>query len=175
MTTAARLGLALGVLLLAGCASGGEDGDASELTRGSADSDGRIAPELLQPLVGLGPCEDPPPANPDAAAATELPGVALPPTTVITHLNDTGPLTQIRGYVERTPVEMRKFYSDGSTDLEVLTIEDEIREVEVLLTDGDTRLFVKGQAVCERGSFFTAFLAPAGQAELLPSPALGGN
>jgi hypothetical protein len=139
---------------------------------GSVAPDGSVDPALLEPLTGLGPCGPPPPA---AAEADEVEGLVLPPTSVVTAVNDAGPLTQVRGYVERTPVEVRVWFADGSAGVEVLTIEDEVREVEVLVAGGQTRQFLKGQAVCERGSAFVAFVAPAGAAELLPEPALGGN
>jgi hypothetical protein len=135
---------------------------------------GAIDPALLEPLTGLGPCEEPPSA-PDDVGDSDLPGLALPPSAVVTQVNDAGPLTQVRGYVQRTPVEVRAHYQDGSSGLDVLTIEDEVREAEILATDGATRLFVKAQAVCERGSVFVAFLAPESAADALPAPALGGN
>lgn len=161
------------VLLAAACddgAGGGRSGPQDP--GGSVRSDGSVDPALLEPLTALGPCAAPPEG---AADGDEVDGLVLPPTAVVTDLVETGPLTQARGYVERTPVEIRVHYGDGSAGVEVLTIEDEVREVEVLATDGSTRLFLKAQAVCERGSFFVAFVAPAGQGELLPEPALGGN
>jgi hypothetical protein len=156
------------VVLLPACAADPDGGHPA----GSVGPDGAVDPALLAPLTGLGPCTDPPPALADE---TGVDGLVLPPTGIVTDVNRNGPLTQVRGYVERTPVEVRVFFADGSAGLEVLTIEDEVREAEVLATDGTTRMFLKVQAVCERGSFFVAFVAPAGAADLLPEPALGGN
>jgi hypothetical protein len=161
---------------IAGCGSAPPGGPVGPTAAAPADDDlmdggpptGGIDPALLAPLPALGPC--PPTPEGDDAADSDLEGLVLPPTAVITQVNDNGPLTQLRGWVERTPVEVRAFYQDGSAGLEVLTIEDEVREAEVLVTDGATRLFVKAQAQCERGSFFVAFLAPASAADALPVP-----
>jgi hypothetical protein len=177
----ALAGVALLLLLVAACAgdpTGEEVGGREQEgpAGGSVAEDGTVVdPALLEPLTALGPCAEPP-EPPEGLEEADLPeGLVLPPTTTVTHLNDTGPLTQARGYIERTPVEIRVFYADGSAGVDVLTIEDEVREVEALVTDGSTRLFVKAQAVCERGSAFVAFLAAAGEADRLPEPALGGN
>jgi hypothetical protein len=167
--------LALLGLALLGCAGDGDVQGGREQEGppgGSVAEDGTVVdPTLLEPLTGLGPCGE----VPEGADVERPEGLVLPPTSVVTELVDSGPLTQVRGYIERTPVEVRVFYADGSAGVEVLSIEDEVREVEALVSDGARRLFVKAQAVCERGSVFVAFLAPAGEADRLPEPALGGN
>lgn len=168
---ASHAAVALAVLVSVAC--GGEaEAPAPQPTTGSVGADGSVDPALLEPLTGLGPCQSPPEAQAEAA---DVDGLVLPPTGVVTELTAGDPLTQVRGYIQRTPVEIRVFYADGSAGVDVITIEDEVREAEVLMTDGSRRTFIKAQAVCERGSFFVAFVAPAGDAELLPEPALGGN
>lgn len=130
-----------------------------------ADS-GTIDPALLAPLTALGPCRVEPP-SPDPTAVE---GLVLPPAAIVSRVREDGALTSVEGYIPRTPVEVRAFYQEHPT-LEVVQIEDEVFESESLVSDGTNRLFVKAQAVCERGSVFVAFVAPeAGGAEV-PAPA----
>lgn len=161
--------LLLLALLAGGCGGGG---GVAEPPTGSVGADGSVDPALLEPLTGLGRCDSPPGGTHSNA---DIEGLVLPPTSVVTEVTGVEPLTQVRGYIERTPVEIRVFYADGSAGVEVLTIEDEIREAEVLADSGSARMFLKAQAVCERGSVFVAFVAPAGETERLPAPTLGGN
>jgi hypothetical protein len=164
--------VAVTALLAAACASADPAAPEPAPDPGDMDAIPTVDPALLQPLTGLGPCEDPPPAAEDVTA---VPGLVLPPDSTITSVNDTGPLTQVQGYIERTPIEVRVHYTDGSAGVEVLTVEDETMEVEALLTDGEHRMFLKAQAVCERGSIFVSFVAAAGEGDRLPAPAGGGG
>ena len=129
-----------------------------------------IDPALLEPLTGLGPCT----AEPNVLDEEPAEGILLPDGAVLTSQTVEGPLTTIKGYAPMTPVQIRVFYQRQTT-YEVVQIEDEIRESEVLLADGDNRLFVKAQAICELGSVLLAILAPESSGEQVPAPAGGGG
>lgn len=132
-------------------------------------SPGATDPELLAPLRGLGPCD----IDPNAIDLEPVDGLVLPPDAVVTERSDDGPLTTVRGYVPFTPVQVRVLYQ-RDPDLEIVQVEDEIRESETLLDSGPYRLFVKAQAVCEQGSVFIAVLAPRAAQDDVPAPAGGG-
>jgi hypothetical protein len=133
-------------------------------------SPGDIDPALLEPLTMLGPCT----VDPNAIDEEPAEGTLLPDGAVLTSQTQQGPLTQIKGYIPMTPVQIRVFYQRQDT-FEVLQVEDEIRESEILLADGNHRLFVKAQAICELGSVFLAVLAPEDAGDQVPLPAQGGG
>lgn len=163
---------AAATLAVAGCAGGSpaQDGASPDATDpptngGTSATDG-IDPAALEPLTALGPCEIEPNAIDDPPAE----GLVLPPGAVLTEQAEDGPLTTTRGYVPMTPVQVRDWYQRHE-ELEVVQIEDEVREAEALLDSGDRRLFVKAQAVCELGSVFLAVVAPQADEDQLPAPA----
>ena len=180
-TLARAAAAAVAATLLVGC-SGGSDGEtaqpgvapatatASSATPTAARSPGDIDPALLEPLTGLGPCT----VKPNTIDEEPADGALLPDGAVLTSQTQEGPLTQIKGYIPMTPVQIRVFYQRQDT-FEVVQVEDEIRESEVLLADGDNRLFVKSQAICELGSVFLAVLAPENAGAQVPAPAGGGG
>ena len=129
-----------------------------------------IDPRLLEPLTALGPCT----ANPDPITDAPAEGAFFPEGAVVTSQQTTGPLTSIEGYIPMTPVQIRVFYQDQDR-YDVVQVEDEIRESEVLLADGNNRLFVKAQAICELGSIFVAVLAPEAAGDQVPAPAGAGG
>lgn len=126
-----------------------------------------VDPALLEPLTALGPCPDPPPSP--APDLEPVDGLSLPDSAVLTSTTASGPIAEVQGYVPMTPVQLRVHYQTHPT-LEVVLIEDEIRESESLVTDGTYRLFVKAQAVCELGSVFVAVVAPESEAQAVPVP-----
>lgn len=128
---------------------------------------GSIDPQLLQPLAALGPCELSP--SPVPASERSVAGLHLPPEAIVVEVQDAGPATNVRGYVPMTPVQLRVHYQRRD-DLRKLLVEDEIRESEVLATDGTYRQFVKAQAVCRLGSLFVAVIAPESAADAVPTP-----
>ena len=140
---------------------------AGGVTPGPTPTD--IDPTLLQPLTMLGPCT----AEPNVLDEEPVEGALLPPGAVMTSQQTDGPLTTIKGYVEMTPIQVRYFYQ-RQEDYEVLQMEDEIQESETLLGDGNNRLFVKAQAICELGSVLLAVVAPEGQGQV-PAPAGGAG
>lgn len=99
------------------------------------------------------PCP-PPPARVDDAVE----GLVLPEGGYLTEVVRQGPLVQVRGWVERTPLELRAEY-EQRTDVEVLTLEDEVVEVETLVTDGEHRTFLRGTALCATASALDGLVA----------------
>lgn len=158
--------------------SGGSDGETAQPTTAAAisatpvapHSPGDVDPALLEPLTMLGPCT----VDPNTIDEEPAQGALLPDGAVLTSQTQDGPLTQIKGYIPMTPVQIRVFYQRQDT-FEVVQVEDEVRESEVLLADGNHRLFVKAQAICELGSVFLAVLAPESSDAQVPAPAGGGG
>lgn len=165
----------LAALLLLGCSQAPSPAPAPTSSRAaptvSTDgSDVAIDPRLLEPLTALGPCT----ATPTPLGETAAEGALFPEGAVLTSQQTTGPLTSMEGYIPMTPVQIRVFYQDQDR-YDVVQVEDEIRESEVLLADGNNRLFVKAQAICELGSIFVAVLAPEAAGDQVPAPAGGGG
>jgi len=155
---------AVTVCLAQGCTSTGGAGAAPTVS--PPRSPGEIDPALLQPLTALGPCQPAPPA----VEGGPVEGLVMPDGAVLTSIEGTGPITQVQGYIPMTPVQIRVDYQRRG-DVQILQVEDEIREAEVLLTADDRRVFVKAQALCEEGSLFVAVVAPAEAADSVPVPA----
>ncbi len=130
-----------------------------------------IAPDALGPLTGLGPCNYDAGEPVDASAVDDL---IVPPSTIISRIEPNGPLTQVQGYLEMTPVQLRAWYRDHPA-VEELQSEDEGFESEILVESGEHRLFVKASAVCEQGSVFVAVIAPTSEQGGVPTPAGGGG
>ena len=145
------------VLLVAAC------GDASAPAAAPTAPADPFMTEAFNALPDCGP-------TPPAADDTDAPGLYLPDEAIVTQVKDNGPLTQVTGYVALTPIEMRVHYQER-TDLDVIQVEDEGYEAEVLVSDGEHRLFVKAQALCSRGSNFVAVIAPEDDAAAVPTPA----
>lgn len=103
--------------------------------------------------VPTGPCPSPPPA-----VAEQVEGLVLPAGAYLTEVVRQGPLVQVRGRVERTPLQVRAEYEER-TDVEVLTLEDEGGEVETLVTDGQFRTFLRGTALCATASALDGLVA----------------
>ena len=99
------------------------------------------------------PCPPPP-----ARVEEEVDGLVLPDGGYLTEVVRQGPLVQVRGWVDRTPLELRAEY-EQRTDVEVLTLEDEVVEVETLVTDGEHRTFLRGTALCATASALDGLVA----------------
>lgn len=123
-----------------------------------------VDPARLEPLAGLPDC----PSEPPAPAGGDVEGLPLPEAAVTTSTDETGGLRSVQGFSPRTPVEIMVAYL-RLEGWEVVAAEDEVFESEVLLDDGELRVFVKSQAACARGSAFALFASrDAGQ---VPMPA----
>jgi hypothetical protein len=152
-------------LLLAGCSDPAPGVDGA-VAPGQIDP-AEVDPALLEPLTALGPCPPPPPP---LAGGGDVAGLVLPEGAVVTSITRTDPVVQVQGWIPMTPIQVRVHYA-GRSDVEVLSAEDEVREAEVLVTDGSHRLFVKAQAACDLGSAFVAVIAPEDAAGAVPTPA----
>jgi hypothetical protein len=98
------------------------------------------------------------------------PGALLPPSARITAVRDQPPLTQLNGYVEMTPVQVRAWV-ESQRDLTVNQSEDEGYESELLVSDGEYETFIKAVAVCSTASLLAEVIAPVGAAANMPTPA----
>lgn len=161
-----------GVIVLTACASSSPTDPAtvSPAAAPTVVSADQVDPALLQPLVGLGPCD----VDPNTISPTPVAGLVLPPDAQVTSQTTDGPLTTVRGYVAATPVQTQVEYL-RQTELEVLQAEHEVHESETLLRGGEHRLFVKVQAVCELGSVFIAIVAPEAAGAPVPVPSGAGG
>lgn len=153
--------------LLAAC---GPSGTTTEATKDAPGTTTRIPaadeidPARLAPLAGLPACPD----APDAPDDLDLVSAPLPLEAIATQSSTTGSLRSVQGWSPHTPVEIMVGYL-RLEDWEVLAAEDEVFESEVLLTDGTLRVFVKSQAVCDRGSAFVLFASD--DTAVVPTPA----
>lgn len=116
------------------------------------------------PLLALAPCSTPPPAIDE-----QVEGIVLPEQARIGEVTEQGPLTQVTGYIPKTPPQVRMEFEQRD-DLEVFTLEDEIFEAEALVSNGTHRTYLKVQAICQEGSQFVAVVAAEVEAEQVPTP-----
>lgn len=138
-------------------------------TPATPESGGPASPAALSPTaLPLPRCGKPPSPAPGAAPA----GAIVPPGTTLTAVRDQPPITQLNGYVEMTPVQVREWV-EARDDLVIKHAEDEGFESELLVTAGDHSIFVKAQAVCATASLLAEVIAPAGADAALPTPAGG--
>lgn len=167
--TAARRGRVLsgplvGVLALTAALGACESSAPSDIA--ATPSPLVVASELLAPLQGYPACTTPA----ATAVPADVPGLVLPDGALITEVSKDGPITQVTGYLERTPIQARVSYQERD-DIALLQIEDEGFETEVLVESEGHRTFVKIQAVCDQGSVFVALVADAAAAAAIPTPA----
>lgn len=155
------------LVLVAGCAASepvaAGDSPSSQVSPPVPVPSG-MAVELLQPIADLPSCP-PPPDGVDE----RVPGLYLPAQATIVEVDADGPLTEVTGYVALTPVQLRAWFQTRD-ELEVIQVEDEVRESEALLYDGRYRLFVQALALCDQGSRFTAVVARGADADAVPTP-----
>lgn len=118
------------------------------------------------PLSALPPCSEVTVPSPSPGAVE---GLILPDGAYLTSITEQGPLTQVTGYIERTPVQVELELRDRD-DLEILQLENEIFEAEGLLSNGTHRTYVKAQAMCATGSQIVAVVAAEVDAAGVPVP-----
>jgi hypothetical protein len=104
--------------------------------------------------VPEGPCPSPPPP-----VEERVEGLVLPEGAYLTEVVRQGPLVQVRGRVDRTPLELRAEYEQRD-DVEVLTLEDEGVEVETLVSTGGFRTYLRGTALCATASALDGLVSP---------------
>ena len=96
-------------------------------------------------------------------------GFVVPDVAIITGARKRGPVTNIHGYVEMKPADLRAYYEELS-GVTLLLSEDEIIEAEVLLSDGKYRTYFKARSVCQEGSDFVAAVAREIDQSAVPIP-----
>lgn len=129
-----------------------------------------FAPELLGPMNALPACE----VDPVADGGGDVEGLVLPDEATIVERRPNGPLTQITGWVDLTPVQFLDRYVRRD-DLDIVQAEHEQFEAELLYDVGSgedgRRVFIKTQVACATGSNIVAVVAPADDAASVPTPA----
>lgn len=151
--------LALVVVLASAC--GGQGG--GEVQAPPTDE---VVALPTERIPGLPPCTQP---TPPAISVEGVPEAVLPDGAVITDLRETGPLTQLTGFVHATPVAVR-LELEGRAGLTVVQSEDEGLESEMLLDAEDKRVFVKARAMCDEASILAIVMAPLDEAGAVPQP-----
>lgn len=116
---------------------------------------------LELPACGKPPSPDPQPPPP---------GAVLPPESRITALREQPPRVQLNGYVMSTPRAVRAWV-ESQEALHVVAARDDGYEVEMLVTDGDWRTFIRARAICTDASLLSEVIAPASSDAVLPTPA----
>ncbi len=106
---------------------------------------------------------------PSPAVTQTVDGFLTPAGTIIISTESEGILVTVRGYIEKTPVEVREEIE--SSGLTILQIEDEGFEAEALISDGTHRNFVKAELSCVGRSSILSVIAPESAGEQLPAPA----
>lgn len=91
------------------------------------------------------------PAPPTPIAYEPVEGLVIPPGTVVTDVQEVGPITSVTGFVELTPIDIRDLYADDPA-VELLYVEDEGYEAEILVEREGTRTFIKATIRCRTGS-----------------------
>ena len=117
--------------------------------------------------LALPRCGKPPSPAPEEPAPD---GAVLPPTTVLTAVREQPPLTQLNGYAEMTPTQIRAWI-EGESGLEVLAAAQELHATELLVSDGVYNTFVRARAICAGASTVAEVIAPTDSDAQLPTPA----
>jgi hypothetical protein len=130
--------------------------------------------ELLGPMSALPACD----VDPVADGRGDVPGLVLPPEATIVERRLDGPLTQVTGWVDLTPVQLLDRYVRRD-DIALAQAEHEQFESELLyeieIGSQPYQVFVKAQVACATGSNVVAFLAPATLQDAVPTPAGRGQ
>ncbi|MDW5326616.1 hypothetical protein [Plantactinospora sp. KLBMP9567] len=153
--------LAVAVLGLAGC--GGDGG-----TGGSATTDRNEAM-----LANLPSC-DRVPMDEGTEVTAEVAGLVLPEGARVTSTAAQGALTTVEATIRLTPLDVRAHYQER-TDIELLSVEDEVFESEVLLRAQDRRMYLRATALCADGTALTAVVGPDSDDAGLPGFRSGGG
>ncbi|MBE1491780.1 hypothetical protein [Plantactinospora soyae] len=144
--------VALG-LGLAGCGGGGGDTQA--------------APDRAQGMLANLPSCDRVPLDEGAEVAADVPGLVLPDGARVTSTVAQGALTTVEATIRLTPLDVRAHY-EGRTDVELLSVEDEIFESEILLRAQERRMYLRATALCADGTALTAVVGPDSEDAGLP-------
>jgi hypothetical protein len=146
------------VFLAAACTAGG--GDAVDAADGEP-SGAPVDPNAL--YEGFVECE----TLPDPIEFDAPEEVIIPEGMVVTGYSEVGPLVQLTGFIDATPVDLRDVYAE---DAQLVYIEDEGFEAEILIDAGEYRTFLKASIRCRTGSVMAVIGAPNDETDSLPVP-----
>ena len=113
----------------------------------------------------LPPCGKPPSPDPDPPP----PGAVLPPAARITAVREQPPVVQLNGYVQSTPAALRTWV-EARPNLDIVSEHAEPGEVQLLVTDGTWKTFIKASAICEDASLLAEVIAPEDSGAVIPTP-----
>lgn len=101
-------------------------------------------------------------------------GLIIPPGTVVTDVQEVGPITSVTGFVLMTPLEIRDLYARDE-DVELLYLEDEGFEAEILVEEGGIRTFIKATIRCRSGSAVASIVSSDPASLPRPGQQAGGG
>ncbi|GIG88242.1 hypothetical protein Pen02_31780 [Plantactinospora endophytica] len=146
---------------LVGCGGGGGAGEPA-------------TPDRNQALLANLPSCDRVPMGEGTEVTAEVTGLVLPPGARVTGTATQGALTTVEATIRRTPLDVRAHYQER-TDIELLSVEDEVFESEVLLRAQDRRMYLRATALCADGTALTAVIGPDSDDAGLPGFRSGGG
>lgn len=111
-------------------------------------------------------CGQPPSPHPEPPPA----GAVIPPGTRITAIRNEDAVVQLNGYVTATPEQVRTWI-ESQPDLEITASDTSPNEIQLLVTDGTWRTFVRARGVCTDASLLAEVIAPQSSDAVLPTPA----
>ena len=139
------------------------------LCAGACTDPGRSPDPGRPPAAGaldLPACGKPPSPDPDPPPA----GAVIPPGTRVTATRNETSIVQLNAYVTSSPDEVRTWI-EAQPDLEVTAVTRRPNEVQLLVTDGTWRTFVRARGVCTDASLLAEVIAPQDSDAVLPTPA----
>ncbi|GAA3730453.1 hypothetical protein GCM10022225_10280 [Plantactinospora mayteni] len=148
---------------LAGCGGGGSGGAGEP-----------AAQDRNQALLANLPSCDRVPMDEGTEVLAEVAGLVLPPGARVTSTAVQGVLTTVEATIRLTPLDVRAHYQQR-TDIELLSVEDEVFESEVLLRAQDRRTYLRATALCADGTALTAVVGPDSDDAGLPGFRSGGG
>ncbi|MGI9017480.1 MAG: hypothetical protein ACR2HR_10330 [Euzebya sp.] len=149
----------LSCLLLAGLLVGACTGG----TQSATDSASAVPTDPNALYEGFVDCEP----SPESIEFQPIEGLVMPDGLVVTNVSEAGPLVQVTGFIDQTPVDIRDLYAE---DAQLVYLEDEGFEAEILIDSGDFRTFLKASIRCRTGSVMSLIRAPDDDAGALPVP-----
>lgn len=116
--------------------------------------------------VELPACGKPPSPDPEPPPA----GAVIPPGTRITATRNEQSVVQLNAYVTSSPRQVLGWI-ESQPELEITASHVTANEVELLVTDGTWRTFVRARGVCTDASLLAEVIAPQASDAVVPTPA----
>jgi hypothetical protein len=160
--------LAATLLLAAACSAGGGDVAPGGAAGADVEAGATTSEDPNALYEGFVDCEP----LPDGIEYTAPEGLVVPDGLVVTDAQEVGPLYQLTGFLDATPIDIRDAYA-GSAEL--VYLEDEGYEAEILIDSGPYRTFLKASIRCRTGSIVAVIGAPDDDGSSLPVPGQQGG